>query len=113
MKKADYIAKQVLAKGKRVTVRFHIHPPHEHSKKSGTCAECKKSKDGVAVMNIAIGKVLNEHGTELSARDRVATTASSKVLGTLRNGKRVCNDCRDQIIEVAKRPDSVGQVFAN
>lgn len=113
MKKSDFTAREILAKGVRVSVRYRVHPPHEHSKKSGTCAECKTTKDGIAVMNIAICKVLDKTGAELSARDRVATTASSKVLGTLKNGKRICGDCRVHIIESAKQPDSLGQTFAS
>lgn len=104
----NYIAKDVLAKGRRLSVYYRLELKNPHMK--GPCA-CGKA-EGAMTVHIVVDKV-KDGQRPLSPNDLVARNASSKVQNAMKSGKRMCEEHLKELLEVAKQEDRLHQVFVS
>lgn len=108
MPRTTYTARNVFAKGRRLTVSYRLERKNPHMK--GPCS-CGKT-EGVMTVVIIIDKV-KEGEKILSPHDLARRNAAGKVQNALKSGKRLCEEHLMELMEVVSRPDRTGQTFAS
>lgn len=108
MPRTSYTARNILAKGRRLAVSYRLERKNPHMK--GPCA-CGKI-EGVVTVAVIIDKV-KEGDKILSPHDLATRNAAGKVQNAMKSGKRMCEEHLAELMEVASRPDRMGQTFAS
>ena len=105
--RTSFAARNILAKKKRLTVQYTISRSNPRFR-----GACKCGSAEATTLTVDVKSVSGEDGV-LSQKDHVAKAAGRKVQSNLGAGKRLCEHCFKQTLEVASRPDALGQVFAS